>query len=576
MYMDARTPKLFLLDCETTGLVATSDRILELAVQLYLPGQALNQMQPLSILINPDGVRCSPSARSIHNISDEELIVADYFPAVWARITGYIDAWTDYRTELPVIVAHNAAFDARFLRCELERSHIPLPHNLRLSCSLDLARNLWPGNSAALSKLAKNADVPPTFIKKAHRAAADVKLLACVLNHMDVSISKNTDAGGIESVLHASSVPFASNSMPSSSGISLAPKQAPDNIADPAERDIIRELNDVRKIHSVPKLPLRPADINSPSLATKFFPLSGRNAPAVRLVYAPVRESNADVPDIMPNISGRLIARAPPSSPPEEQVRSTGTGGGRGIRLATNPIYGSTSMSPEDARSLARKLEALTHSDTDSVRTPTKKKSAGTEEGNTRTVSSKVVHTPRRKIGTEEYDDADDDGSEDEIFHTPVGKTDAEAEVTPISRKLPLKSPGSGIGWRRLPSPLDDPAEQNDADDDNDIHFTPKGNCYHYELGCKGLELAKSIKSSPRKWAPGRLRPCKVCSPRAEKVITNEKADYFRTQNGSKYHVRSNCYGLRESKNILGVSEIPKQLEACKVCVLKLNYQYVQ
>jgi len=68
--------------------------------------------------------------------------------------------------------------------------------------------------------------VPADLVKKSHRAAADVMILAAVLNYMNEYISLKTDAGGIESVLYASSVPFASSSIPRSSGVSLALKKA--------------------------------------------------------------------------------------------------------------------------------------------------------------------------------------------------------------------------------------------------------------------------------------------------------------------------------------------------------------
>lgn len=130
---------MFLFDCETTGL-SDNDSIIELTIQVYDPEQALDSMQPFSTLVNPNDVPCSPAARSVRSITDEELCTADVFSDSWRRVTEYMNERTDFQTEVPIIVAYNAAFDASHLRCELERHGVPFPEHLRLSCLRELTR----------------------------------------------------------------------------------------------------------------------------------------------------------------------------------------------------------------------------------------------------------------------------------------------------------------------------------------------------------------------------------------------------------------------------------------------------
>lgn len=155
-------PKLFIFDCETTGRSPQHGRIIELAVQQYIPGEEMDSMRPLSMLVNPGNVRSNWKARSIHKISDSDLLYAASFPAVWRRIVAYIEAWTDPRTEVPVIVAHNSPFEKGFLWAEFDRNDISYPENFRISCSLALSRKIWPKEKASLAILAKNAGLAKT------------------------------------------------------------------------------------------------------------------------------------------------------------------------------------------------------------------------------------------------------------------------------------------------------------------------------------------------------------------------------------------------------------------------------
>jgi len=107
--------------------------------------------------------------------------------------------------------------------------------------------------------------------------------------------------------------------------------------------------------------------------------------------------------------------------------------------------------------------------------------------------------------------------------------------------------------------------------DDGDVFYTPSGECYHYDRGCKALQDSRSISSSRKNALPRPLRRCNWCGPR---VVTNENSPFFKTKTGRVYHVRDNCHGLRDSKNITGVSEKP-ELDPCCICVLQTKFQNI-
>lgn len=98
-------------DLETTGLVAETDRVVEIgAVRFDASGRELGRFESL---VHPERPM-SPAAQAIHGISDADLAEAKPARDVLPLFLDYLG---EARTT--TLLAHNAAFDAGFLGREL-------------------------------------------------------------------------------------------------------------------------------------------------------------------------------------------------------------------------------------------------------------------------------------------------------------------------------------------------------------------------------------------------------------------------------------------------------------------------
>lgn len=176
--------RCFVLDLETTGLNASTQRVIEVAVQEYVSGQSVAEMRPCTVLVNP-GMHIPARASSIHGLYDGDVRDKPCFDEAWPIIEEYVRSRCG-RGERAVIVAHNAKFDIKFIVAECERANLALPTWLAC-CSLQLARKLWPGRGASLDALRKQANIADGVLRM-HRAGADVAALAKVLDHMDARL----------------------------------------------------------------------------------------------------------------------------------------------------------------------------------------------------------------------------------------------------------------------------------------------------------------------------------------------------------------------------------------------------
>ncbi len=147
------------LDLETTGLMANTDRIVEIgAVRFLGDGQEIGRFQRL---VNPQR-RMAPAAYAIHGLSDLDL--ADAAPA-HEILPEFLLFLGDPGTT--ALLAHNAAFDAGFLGRELGRAGLRAPTH-SLFDTLALARRKLPQlASHRLGDLARILGLDPAG---AHRA----------------------------------------------------------------------------------------------------------------------------------------------------------------------------------------------------------------------------------------------------------------------------------------------------------------------------------------------------------------------------------------------------------------------
>jgi DNA polymerase-3 subunit epsilon len=170
------------LDLETTGLMAETDRIVEIgAVRFCRDGQEVGRFQRL---VNPQRPM-SPAAYAIHGLSDLDL--ADAAPAheILPEFLSFLG--DPGRTAL---LAHNAAFDAGFLGRELRLAGLVAPSH-SLFDTLALARRRLPQlASHRLGNLARVLGLDPAG---AHRALADSLRVKAIWLHLGgASEAENT------------------------------------------------------------------------------------------------------------------------------------------------------------------------------------------------------------------------------------------------------------------------------------------------------------------------------------------------------------------------------------------------
>jgi DNA polymerase-3 subunit epsilon len=164
-----------ILDTETTGLSPESgDRIIEIGcvelVNRRLSGRTLH------FYVNPER-RNSVDAFKVHGLSDEFLADKPLFGDIVDELLEFVRG--------AEIIIHNAAFDIGFLDAELRRIGRPCftAHEVRITDSLSMARDSFPGKSNSLDALCKRLEVNNAG-RELHGALLDAGLLAEVYIRM--------------------------------------------------------------------------------------------------------------------------------------------------------------------------------------------------------------------------------------------------------------------------------------------------------------------------------------------------------------------------------------------------------
>jgi len=163
------------LDTETTGLDAASgDRIVEIGCIELIDRRPSGRR--LHHYVNPQRPS-HPEALRVHGIADDFLADKPLFAAVVDELLAFV-AGAD-------VVIHNAAFDLGFIDAELERLGRPrlTAHAERITDSLLMARELFPGKSNSLDALCKRLEVDSSQ-RELHGALLDAGLLAEVYLRM--------------------------------------------------------------------------------------------------------------------------------------------------------------------------------------------------------------------------------------------------------------------------------------------------------------------------------------------------------------------------------------------------------
>lgn len=149
------------VDVETSGLAASSDRVLSLAALALREDGSIER--ELVTLLNPG---CDPGPVHIHKLTPQRLAGAPTFPDIADELAELLEGRT--------LVAHNASFDYSFINAEFIRAGRTAPTRQRL-CTLALSRRLEidvPNHQ--LATLAKHWQVDQ---RNAHDAHDDALVL---------------------------------------------------------------------------------------------------------------------------------------------------------------------------------------------------------------------------------------------------------------------------------------------------------------------------------------------------------------------------------------------------------------
>jgi DNA polymerase-3 subunit epsilon len=157
------------LDTETTGLSAEQgDRIIEIGCIEFVNRR--DSGRRLHHYINP--LRSShPDALRVHGITDDFLADKPLFEKIADELQEFVSG--------AEVVIHNASFDMGFLNAEFQRLGRGSfsQHVTRVTDSLVMAREMFPGKSNSLDALCKRLEVDNSH-RDLHGALLDAGLLA--------------------------------------------------------------------------------------------------------------------------------------------------------------------------------------------------------------------------------------------------------------------------------------------------------------------------------------------------------------------------------------------------------------
>jgi DNA polymerase III subunit epsilon len=155
-----------IVDLETTGLwPRRGHRVIEIGAVALERGAVVEEF---TTLIDA-GVPIPPEVQAIHGITAEMLEGQPRPEEALPRFLAFISD--------SVLIAHNAAFDIRFLRHEFARLGMALPH--RYVCTLEMSRRLLPRLSDhTLETVYTHLCPDAAFLRQNHRALDDARMTA--------------------------------------------------------------------------------------------------------------------------------------------------------------------------------------------------------------------------------------------------------------------------------------------------------------------------------------------------------------------------------------------------------------
>lgn len=174
------------LDLETTGFSATTEKITEVGIMKVQNGKVVDEF---SCFVNPEK-HIPERVTEVTNITDEMVKDAETIEKVFPKILEFLG--DDKET---VIVAHNANFDVGFLKQNAKV--LGYEFNYTYLDTLSLAKDLFPDyKKYKLGKIAENLGIK---VEVAHRALDDVDTTVKVFNVM-IDMLKKKGAAIVEDI----------------------------------------------------------------------------------------------------------------------------------------------------------------------------------------------------------------------------------------------------------------------------------------------------------------------------------------------------------------------------------------
>lgn len=164
------------LDLETTGLSADNCRIIEIgAVRLFNN----NPIASFSTLCNPSE-KITPKITEITGISNQMVSEAPKTEDVMSLLN-------DFLADSPVI-AHNKAFEERFLQAEMHRAGLSFKKNML--CTMLLSKRIIDSPNYKLITLFNKLNCNQPLKLQSHRALDDVYLTIKLWQHLLNEVAK--------------------------------------------------------------------------------------------------------------------------------------------------------------------------------------------------------------------------------------------------------------------------------------------------------------------------------------------------------------------------------------------------
>ncbi len=162
------------LDLETTGFSATTEKITEVGIMKIKKGEILDQF---SCFVNPEK-HIPQRVTEVTKITDDMVKDAETIEQVFPKILDFIKD--------SVLVAHNAPFDMGFLKQNAK--NLGYDFDFTYLDTLSLAKDLFPDyKKYKLGKIAENLGIK---VEVAHRALDDVDTTVKVFNVMMDTLKK--------------------------------------------------------------------------------------------------------------------------------------------------------------------------------------------------------------------------------------------------------------------------------------------------------------------------------------------------------------------------------------------------